>query len=129
MRKQKLINYLIEENRLINRKKQNPDSCPCYDGTRCHNGLDDYHLVCLLCICPEYNRAIDEGGCNLNSQDGKWFYDPNLPRGKIWDCSDCKLPHTEEFVRSYLEKLSLEELTILEECKTIDKLWKFFDKS
>ena len=102
---------------------------PCYNGARCHNGLDDYHLICLLCICPEYNRTIDEGGCNLNSPNGKWFYNTNLPKGKIWDCSDCKLPHTEKFVRSYLEKLSLNELRTLEECKTIGKLWEFFDKS
>jgi Zn-finger protein len=128
MKKQKFIDDLIDKNRLANRREENPDSCPCYNGNRCHNGLDDYHLICLLCVCPEYNRSIDEGGCNINSQHGKWFYNSNLSKGKIWDCSDCKIPHTEKFVRNYLEKLSLEELKDIEECETVNDLWKFFDK-
>ncbi|MCK4647625.1 hypothetical protein KAT24_01700 [Candidatus Pacearchaeota archaeon] len=128
MNKNKLINTIIEENRLINRKKKDPDACPCYNGNRCHKDMDDYQLICLFCVCPWYDKSIDEGGCNINSRYGKWFYHENLSRGKIWDCSDCKLPHTEEFVRDYLEKLPIEELGEIRKCKTINDLWKFFDR-
>ena len=126
MKKDKLITKIIEENRLVNRRKKDPDSCPCYNGNKCHKDLDDYELICLLCVCPEYNRAIDEGGCNINSPYGKWFDRKKWGLEDIWDCTDCELPHTEKFVRSYLRKLSFEELQNIRECKTIDSLWKFF---
>ena len=129
MNENELITKIIEENILINRKKKDPDSCPCYNGTRCHNGLDDYAMVCLLCVCPGYDRSNDEGGCNINSKYGKWFYHKNLSKGRIWDCSDCELPHTKEFVRNYLEQLSFLELEKIHECKTINKLWEFFDEN
>jgi Zn-finger protein len=128
MDKNELINYLIEKNRLPNRREQDPNSCPCYNGTRCHNGLGDDEMICLLCVCPEYNRTVEEGGCNINGRDGKWFYNRNLPQGRIWDCSECRIPHTENFIRNYLKKFSLEELENIGECKTINDLWKFFDK-
>lgn len=129
MNRNNLINQIIEENRLSARKKADPHSCPCYNGTRCHNSSSDYEMICLLCICPEYNQSTEEGRCKINQPKGKWFYHKNLPTGRIWDCSDCGLPHTEKYVRDYLERLSLEELETIRECKTINDLWKFFDRN
>ena len=123
-----LIAKIINENRLANRKKENPNSCPCYNGAKCHSDVNDYEMICLLCVCPEYKKDLFEGGCNVNSPDGKWFYHRDLPEGKIWDCSDCETPHTEKYVRNYLEKLSMGELDQIKKCKTINDLWKFFDK-
>ena len=129
MNKNELINVVIEENILANKKEKDPDACPCYNGNRCHKDLEDNELVCLFCICPRYDMSTGEGGCNINSQYGKWFYHKNLPKGKIWDCSDCKLPHTEEFVRNYLEELSFLRLEKIRECKTVQDLWEFFECS
>ncbi len=131
MNKDKLITKIIEENRLANRREKDPDSCPCYNGKRCHNALSDSEMICLLCICPEYDRSITEGGegrCKINSPYGKMFEDKGLLTGRIWDCTDCDAPHTEEYVRDYLEKLSEQELQDIRECKTINDLWKFYDK-
>ncbi len=129
MNKNKLISKIVSENRFKNRKEKDPNSCPCYNGKKCHE-INDYELICLLCVCPEYKKDSNnlEGSCAINSSFGKWFYHKNLPTEKIWDCSDCKLPHTERFVKNYLERLSVEELKEIRKCKTIDELWKFFGK-
>ena len=73
MNKAKLIEKIIDENRLVNRKKVDENSCPCYNETRCHNGADDYEMICLLCVCPEYDRSPNnlEGGCKINNPNGK----------------------------------------------------------
>ena len=128
MNKPNLIKKIIDENRLTNRKAEDPNACPCYNGTRCHNHTRDSKMICLLCICPEYDRSIDEGGCKIDNPKGKWFYHNDLPAGKIWDCSDCELPHSEKYVQDYLEKLSEEELDTIRECRTISKLWEFYDR-
>ena len=128
MDKENLITKVIEENRLTNRKKENPNSCPCYNGTKCHNHTDDYEMICLLCVCPEYDRSIPKGGCKINSPYGKWFDREKFGLEEIWDCTDCGIPHTEEYVRGYLEKLSMEGLNEIRKCRTIDSLWEFFDK-
>ena len=128
MDKIELITKIIDENRLVNKREKDPDSCPCYNGTKCHNHASDYEMICLLCVCPEYRKDLVEGGCKIHNPNGKWFYHRDLPEGKIWDCSDCELPHTEEYVRNYLEKLSTERLNEIRECKTINDFWKFFER-
>ena len=131
--KSDLIEKIIDENRLTNRKKENPNACPCYEGKRCHNTLSDDEMICLFCICPEYNKKNTEGGCNLKeprnlwNSKGKWFYHPAHLTGRIWDCSDCTIPHTEKFVEKYLNKLTIPQLKKLEKCKDIYSLWNFFE--
>jgi Zn-finger protein len=133
IKKTGLIKKIINENRLTSRIKQDSNSCPCYHGTRCHNHLSDYNMICLLCVCPEYKKDNLEGGCNLdeskNFKDskGKWFYNQNLPMGKIWDCTECYLPHTGKFVKNYLNQFSMEQLEELKKCKNIIDLWNFFE--
>lgn len=129
MEKSKLIGSLIESNRLANRRLQNPNSCPCYNGNSCHPNLDDSRLICLFCICPYYDNNTKEGGCNVNSQYGKWFYHKNLPKGRIWDCSDCEFPHIEKNVRIYLESFSVKQLEELNECDNIKNLLIFFRRN
>jgi Zn-finger protein len=133
IRKVDLIKEIITDNRLTSRIQQNPDSCQCYSGTRCHNHLSDYKMICLLCVCPEYDRDNPEGGCNLNeprnlwNSKGKWFYNENLPTGKIWDCTECYLPHTKKFVKNYLKQFSVQQLKDVKKCKNIMDLWNFFE--
>lgn len=128
------INRLIENNRFIKKKEQNPNACPCYTSEKCHPNLSDYDLICLFCVCPEYNRITSKGGCNIKDPinlpniRGKWFDRSKWGLESIWDCSDCGIPHTEKFVRNYLEKLSTSELENLENCNGIQDLWNFFDK-
>ncbi len=133
MDKSEIINKLIEENRFVKRKKQDPNGCPCYTDKKCHSNLSDYDLICFFCLCPEYENNINKGGkggCNLNDPinlwniKGKWFNSPTL--GTIWDCSDCVVPHTEKYVRYYLENLSLEELDKIQICKSLSDFWEFF---
>ena len=96
------INKIVKAFSFENRSK-NSGECPCYkEGKKCH---DLPSLNCFFCYCPEYNSEIVEGGCKINSPKGKWFFDERLPKGKIWDCSDCDIPHNEETVRKYLRKL------------------------
>ena len=111
MNKSELIKKIIDEYSFKNQKEKNPNSCPCYNGTRCHD-LPDEKLICLLCLCPEYQVELrhDDGTCKIKSSLGKWFYHPAHPNGKIWDCSDCSIPHTKDYVEKYLEKLGEEEL-------------------
>lgn len=59
----------------------------------CH---DMGHLNCLFCFCPLYN--FEDCGGNfkiINTKDGK----------SIKDCSDCKIPHSENGYDYIMEKL------------------------
>lgn len=95
------INLIIKEFDFENRKK-NTEECPCYkENKKCHN---IENLNCLLCYCPNYIKT-EEGGCKINNPKGKWFFHSNLPKGKIWDCSDCDWPHKEENVKEVLKKI------------------------
>lgn len=98
------IQKIIKEFNFKNRKAKYPDACPCYKDKPCHN-IPEEKLNCFLCYCPEYISNLEEGGCKINSQKGKWFFDKRLPKGKIWDCSNCDYPHKEEIVEKYLKKL------------------------
>jgi len=99
------INLIIKEFNFNNRKQKNPKECPCYlQNKPCHN-ISPENLNCFFCYCPNYDLTKEEGGCKINNVNGKWFFNEKLPQGKIWDCSDCEIPHTEEFVRKHLMKL------------------------
>ncbi|MFC1756602.1 cysteine-rich small domain-containing protein [Patescibacteria group bacterium] len=92
----------LKEYRYENRIKKDPKACPCYKtNAPCHK---IENLNCFLCYCPEYDTSKKEGGCKRNSPDGKWFYHEKLPKGKIWDCSDCTYPHEEKNIEKYLKK-------------------------
>ena len=94
----------IEDFSFENRRKKFPNECPCYiENKPCHN-MSPKELNCFLCFCPEYDTSKEEGGCKINSKDGKWFFSDKLPKGKIWDCSDCIYPHKKEIVRKYMDK-------------------------
>ena len=96
------ISQTISEYRYDVRKVSNPDACPCYSNNiRCHN-LEN--LNCMLCYCPFYDMDKLEGGCLRKSPQGKWYEHSRLPKGKIWDCSDCNYPHIEENVLEYMLK-------------------------
>ena len=97
------ISQIISEYRFKIRSVSYPEACICYkQGIPCHK-MDN--LNCFLCYCPFYNRKIQEGGCLRNSPDGKWHYSDKLPKGEIWDCSNCEYPHCEDVARQYLEKI------------------------
>lgn len=82
-------------------QKKFPGKCPCYvEGGPCHDMLPE-ELNCFFCFCPEYDVSCEEGGCKIGSKKGKWFFSDKLPRGKIWDCSDCVYPHRVEVVERY----------------------------
>ncbi len=94
------IKNILEEFRYKNRSKAYPDACPLYKkGALCHKMKN---LNCFLCYCPNYLSGKPEGGCKIKSKKGKWFYSGELPKGKIWDCSDCVYPHDEKTVEKHL---------------------------
>lgn len=100
------IEKIIEEFRFSTQKRKNPDACPCYSDGPCHDM--DGKLNCFFCFCPKYDNSAPEGGCKLpETGEGKWFYHPDLPTGRIWDCSKCKYPNREETVRESLANLNL----------------------
>lgn len=89
------------------RSKTHPKECSCYEtGIPCHSDIPKEELNCFYCICPEYDNDSEVGGCNLDNPlgKGKWYYDKNLPQGKIWDCSDCNWPHRKENVKAYFRR-------------------------
>lgn len=97
---EKRINQLIEEWDFEDRRKKNTNKCTCYEqNKKCH---DLEKLNCFFCYCPEYDRTIKEGGCKINSSDGKYI---DNHEGKIWDCSDCDFPHIKENAVKLLENL------------------------
>lgn len=60
-------------------------SCSSYP---CHKDLED----CTFCYCPYYPcEDFSSGGRYLTIYDG-------TGKHKIWDCTQCVLPHKKEFV-------------------------------
>jgi Zn-finger protein len=97
------IDSIIESHRFEIRSRADPSVCPCYImQEQCHIMEN---LNCFLCYCPWYDTSTPIGGCQRNSPDGKWFEHERLPQKKIWDCSDCTYPHTEDVVKEHLEKI------------------------
>ncbi|MDO8517334.1 MAG: cysteine-rich small domain-containing protein [Nanoarchaeota archaeon] len=112
--KEELIEKIINKYTFANKKKKDPDFCPCYnntDGKKCHN-VDDNKLICVFCYCPEYQQdmEIPEGKCKITNNQGFYFKHLKLPLKGIWDCTNCNIPETREYVKSYLEKFSDKEL-------------------
>lgn len=101
---EKHIQRIIEEFDFEKQKIKNPGKCPCYLNGKCHDIQD---LNCFLCFCPEYDNSKEEGGCKIGSEKGKWFFNEKLPKGKIWDCSDCDYPHRKEVVEGWLKGIWL----------------------
>lgn len=101
---------IIEESSFRVRSKKYPLECPYYQADPvtgeqahpCHPEVKE--LNCFLCACSEYKSSESIGGCNINSNKGFFYMNRNLPFGKIWDCSKCPVPHSPEYVRSYLIK-------------------------
>ena len=92
------------------RSKEYPNECPYYKTqSSCHPKIKD--LNCFLCACPNYESNRLQGGCKINSKLGKYHHHRNLPKEKVWDCSDCAINHTVKEVEKYL-KNHLEELNI-----------------
>ncbi|MBU3906947.1 MAG: hypothetical protein KKA64_01720 [Nanoarchaeota archaeon] len=122
------IPCIIEEMSFRVRSKKHPEECPYYvkiaDADECNfehpkvqtntPGLLDFketschpeveNLNCFLCACPNYESDKLAGGCKINSQKGRVHFHPNLPEGRIWDCSDCNINHTPDEIRRYLTK-------------------------
>ncbi|HRZ85278.1 MAG TPA: cysteine-rich small domain-containing protein [Candidatus Paceibacterota bacterium] len=98
------ISKILEEISFRVRSKKYSDKCPYYSqGVSCHPEVDD--LNCFLCACPNYESSNLVGGCKINSIQGKFTFHPNLPEGKVWDCSDCSVNHSSDEVRRYLERI------------------------
>ncbi len=94
------INKIIKEFDFENQKLKNSNECICFkENKKCH---DISEMNCFFCYCPEYDNSKIEGGCKINSKNGKWFFADGK---KIWDCGDCEYPHKEEIVRKYLRRL------------------------
>ncbi|MDD5193272.1 MAG: cysteine-rich small domain-containing protein [Candidatus Nanoarchaeia archaeon] len=96
------IPRIIEETSFDRRSQNHPDECPYYKtGKPCVSDVLDFN--CFLCACPEFDSKKDEGGCRINHPLGKWHY-PYLhsASGRVWDCSDCSIPHFPVYVEQYL---------------------------
>jgi Zn-finger protein len=98
------IPRIVEAMSFNKRSRRNSEKCPYYKEEPLHSCHNMNNLNCLLCACPNYNSKELEGGCVINSKKGKWTYHENLPAGRVWDCSDCKINHSKEEVEYYLKK-------------------------
>jgi Zn-finger protein len=95
---------IIEETSfaVMSQKHSKESPCPYYkEAKQCHLEVKD--LNCFLCPCPNYASESLEGGCRINSSRGKIKEHPNLPQGRIWDCSSCFLYHTPQEVGAYIK--------------------------
>jgi Zn-finger protein len=107
---EKRIEILLDEFNYEKRRLEHPDECPCNGSSPCHDIKD---LNCLFCYCPNYNTEDIEGGCKIGNPEGAgyWFEHEGLPKGKVWDCSNCAYPHRTENVKDILSKLFNGKLT------------------
>jgi Zn-finger protein len=97
------VSKILEMFSFDNIQAKSPEFCPCYnEGKFCHSTKNKN---CFFCFCPEYDNSKEEGGCKILSTKGKWFFDGKLPKGKIWDCSDCDYPHQKENAEKMLKRL------------------------
>lgn len=98
------ISLVIEKTSFKIRSKKYPDKCPYYtEGIACHQEVKD--LNCFLCACPNYKSTELAGGCRIGSKKGKYYFNKNLPEGKVWDCSDCSINHSPNEVKKYLTEM------------------------
>ena len=94
-------------------KKNEPDFCPLYNlNKKCHEMED---LNCYLCACS-YFRFNDKGlknvddkilysCCSIDSKSGSKFVSENSIHH---DCSNCIIPHKENFIKKNFNKDWLE---------------------
>lgn len=117
---QEIIEYFEYENM----RKHESDFCPLYmEGKKCH---DMEQLNCYLCACPNF-RFCDDGlgvldgvtaysNCSIASKDG---LQQNYG-GKIHqNCSNCTVPHGEQYVAKQFDK---EWKNIMKECEAHNKI-------
>lgn len=98
------IPKIINETSFETRSEKYPKKCPYYQKNplkSCHPEVED--LNCFLCACPNYTSKSEQGGCRINSKQGKWTYHPNLPKGRVWDCSDCNKYHSPKAIEDFLK--------------------------
>ena len=92
-----------------NMKKQEPNFCLLYaKNKKCH---DMKHLNCYLCACPHFR--FDDAGikkigektlysfCSIHHKNGAVF-ESDLALHQ--DCSNCIVPHKENFVKKIFDK-------------------------
>ena len=92
-----------------NMQKEEPNFCPLYaENKKCH---DMKNLNCYLCACP-YFRFDDAGIKNIGDKRLYSFCSIYHKNGAVFesdfalhqDCSNCIVPHKENFVRKLFDK-------------------------
>ena len=96
------VSKILEIFSFKNMRAKHLNFCPCYKTKPCHSLKN---MNCFFCFCPEYSEIKKNGKCSIKSNKGKWFFNKNLSKGKIWDCSDCNYPHKKENARKMLTKI------------------------
>ena len=100
---------VIEYFRFENMVEKEPNFCPLYaKNKKCH---DIENLNCYLCACPNF-RFNDSGFekiedktlfsyCSIDSKKGK----KAISKSAIHqDCSDCLIPHREDFIKKVFNR-------------------------
>jgi Zn-finger protein len=100
---------VIEYFRFENMVEKEPNFCPLYaKNKKCH---DIENLNCYLCACPNF-RFNDSGFekiedktlfsyCSIDSKNGK----KAISKSAIHqDCSDCLIPHREDFIKKVFNR-------------------------
>jgi len=105
LKDEEIIAYFRFENMV----EKEPDFCPLYaENKKCHPMKV---LNCYLCACP-YFRFNDEGlftkegctyysSCSIDAKEGKYFISDTTAHQ---DCSNCLLPHKEDFIRKVFNR-------------------------
>ena len=97
------IPKIIKQTSFKIRSKTHPNECDYYKQEKsCHPEIED--LNCYLCACPNYKSELLEGACKIKSKKGKYHHHKNLPKGKVWDCSDCTVNRTAKEIEKYLKE-------------------------
>lgn len=116
------VEEIIEYFDFDNMVKKEPDFCPLYkDNIKCHN---IEKLNCYYCGCP-YFKVNDEPKtigkttiasiCIIDSKFKSGFYenpDENNVVKIHCDCSNCFIPHKEDFAKKMLKQTILDNTNI-----------------
>jgi len=113
------IEKIIQQTNYSTRSQNHPTACPVYlpNSKPCHEDIKQ--LNCFLCACPNYTSQLP-CACKIDSTNGTYYQNPNIPGGEVWDCNRCITPHTQEFLRTYLEN-NMEQLKKLSDSQSITK--------
>jgi len=79
------------------KRKVHRNLCKCYRIDKPCHSMPENELNCCLCYCPYYPK--DGSPCKIEGNKGKYI--PSKDK-KVWDCSDCTINHTKEFIEKYL---------------------------